>query len=69
MPDARLWIRLAISLFVLILIGVSALGWVWTGAHQPVSQSAASRAVLSVGILAGVLTLWALWLARAKGSS
>ena len=54
-------IRLAITLFVLILLAVSTLGWVWTGTHQSAAQSAASRAVLSLGIGAGLLGLTAIW--------
>ena len=54
-------VRLVISLFILVLIGVSVVGWVWTGAHQSASQSAASRVVLTLGVLAGVIGLVALW--------
>lgn len=54
-------IRLAISLFLVILIGVSAMGWIWTGAHQTASQSLASRTVLSLGMLGGLGALWVLW--------
>ena len=54
-------VRLAISLFVLLLIAVSVVGWTWTGRHQPASQAAASRVVLTLGILAGVIGLAAIW--------
>ena len=54
-------VRVVISLFILILIGVSVVGWVWTGVHQPPSQHDASRIVLTLGILAGVVGLVALW--------
>jgi hypothetical protein len=54
-------IRLLISLFILLLVGVSVVGWVWAGSHQSPSQSAASRTVLSLSILAGVAGLVALW--------
>jgi hypothetical protein len=54
-------IRLAASLFILILIGLSAMGWVWTGAHQPPAQALAARTVLVLGALAGVAGLVALW--------
>lgn len=59
MPMQR--IRLAISLFLVVLIGVSATGWVWTGAHQTASQSLASRTVLTLGMLGGLGALWVLW--------
>jgi uncharacterized membrane protein len=54
-------VRIAISLFILVLIGVSVVGWVWTGHHQSASQSEASRVVLTLAALAGVAGLVALW--------
>jgi hypothetical protein len=54
-------VRIAISLFILVLIGVSVVGWVWTGHHQSPSQSEASRVVLTLAALAGVAGLAALW--------
>ena len=57
-------VRIAISLFILVLIAVSALGWIWTGSHQTPSESEASRVVLTLGVLAGVAGLAALWRAR-----
>ena len=54
-------IRLAASLFILGLIGVSAMGWVWTGTHQPPAQALAGRTVLALSALAGVIGLVALW--------
>jgi hypothetical protein len=57
-------IRIAISLFILVLIAVSAAGWIWTGAHQTASQSAASHIVLALDVLAGVIGLIALWRTR-----
>ena len=61
MTDARAVVRLVISLFVLLLIGVSSVGWVWTGAHQAAPLATASRVVLTLGILAGIVGLGALW--------
>jgi hypothetical protein len=54
-------IRVAASIFILILIGLSAMGWVWTGAHQPPAQAFAGRTVLVLSALAGVVGLAALW--------
>jgi hypothetical protein len=54
-------VRITISLFILVLIGVSMVGWVWTGHHQSASQSDASRVVLTLAALAGVTGLVALW--------
>jgi hypothetical protein len=57
-------VRIAISLFILVLIAVSAVGWIWTGSHQLPSESEASRVVLTLGVLAGVAGLAAIWRAR-----
>ncbi len=54
-------IRLAASFFILVLIGLSAMGWVWAGAHQPPDQVLAGRTVLALSALAGVVGLVALW--------
>ena len=54
-------IRLAASIFILILIGLSVLGWIWTGTHQPPAEAIAARIVLALAALAGVLGLVALW--------
>ena len=53
--------RIAISVFILILILVAGSGWRWTGSHQPAAQAAASRTVLGLCILAGVVGLAAIW--------
>jgi hypothetical protein len=54
-------IRFAASVFILILMGLTAMGWIWTGAHQPPAQATAARIVLSLAALAGVVGLVALW--------
>jgi len=54
-------IRLTASIFILILIGLSALGWIWTGTHQPPAQAIAARIVLVLAAQAGVVGLVALW--------
>jgi len=51
-------IRLAISA---LLIVVSVAGWMWTGANQPAAQAMASRAVLGLGMIAGLTGLTAVW--------
>jgi membrane protein YdbS with pleckstrin-like domain len=61
-------VRIAISLFIAVLIGVAATGWVWTGAHQPAAQAIASRAVLTLCMLAGLVGLGALWRRRPTSS-
>jgi hypothetical protein len=54
-------VRITISLFILVLVGVAVVGWVWTGHHQSASQSEASRVVLTLAALAGVAGLVTLW--------
>ena len=54
-------VRMAISLAIAVLIAVSTVGWIWTGSHQTVSQATASRVVLSLSVLAGVVGLVAIW--------
>lgn len=57
-------VRIAISLFIVVLIGVATRGLVWTSGHQPAAQAAASRVVLTLCIVAGLVGLAALWLHR-----
>lgn len=57
-------VRLAISLFIVLLIGVATRGWIWTGGHQPAAQAAASRVVLALCVAAGLVGLAALWRRR-----
>jgi len=54
-------IRLVASGFIIVLIALTAMGWVWTGSHQPPAQAIASRVVLALAALAGVAGLVALW--------
>jgi hypothetical protein len=54
-------IRLGISFFILVVMALSVTGWIWTGSHQPAAQSLASRVVLSLCVVAGVVGLAALW--------
>jgi hypothetical protein len=54
-------IRLAISIFILVVMALAVTGWFWTGSHQTASQSAASRVVLGLCVVAGIVGLTALW--------
>jgi hypothetical protein len=54
-------VRFALSFFIAVLIVLSAMGWVWTGVHQPTPLAVAGRAVLALGALAGVVGLVAIW--------
>jgi hypothetical protein len=57
-------IRLAISFFIVVVIALAIMGWVWAGEHQAASQSAASRTVLGLCVVAGIVGLAALWRSR-----
>ena len=59
-------VRIAISLFILIVIAVAVTGWIWAGSHQAPAQMVASRTVLSICVLAGIAGLAALWRRRAQ---
>ena len=54
-------IRVVMSIFVLLLISVSLAGWIWTGAHQSPPQANASRLVLTLGMVGGIVGLLAIW--------
>lgn len=54
-------IRLSASVFIVILIGLTTMGWIWTGTHQPPAQAVAARFVLALAAMAGVVGLVALW--------
>lgn len=55
-------VRLAISFFILVVVGVLVRGWIWTGAHQAAAQARASHIVLGLGLIATLIGLAALWL-------
>jgi hypothetical protein len=54
-------VRIAISVFVLALISLAAMGWVWTSRHQPAAQATASHVVLGIATLSGVVALVVIW--------
>lgn len=57
-------IRIGITFFIVVLIAISLSGWMWTASHQPPGQSVASRIVLGLCIVAGLVGLVALWRGR-----
>jgi hypothetical protein len=58
---ASIVIRAAMSAFILVLFVIAALGWNWTAAHQTPGQALASRAVLGLSVVAGLVGLVVLW--------
>jgi hypothetical protein len=63
-PDAMNIVRIAISLFILILLGTATAGWIWTAGHQSPPQARASHLVLGLASFAGIAGLVALWRPR-----
>lgn len=60
-------IRIVISLFILLLIVVAAMGWHWTAGHQPPAQAVASHVVLGLAMAAGVGGVALIWRPRRSG--
>lgn len=54
-------IRIAISVFIAMLIAIAILGWTWTTAHQTPSQATASHLVLGLAMLASVIGVLVIW--------
>ena len=61
-------VRIIISMFLGLLIAVATTGWIWVGSHQAAGPATASRVVLTLCILAGVVGLAALWRAERRDS-
>ena len=54
-------VRLAITLFVLVLLAIVTLGWRWTASHQPPPQRTASHVVLGISAFGGIFALARIW--------
>jgi membrane protein YdbS with pleckstrin-like domain len=54
-------VRAAISVFLVLLVVLSVMGWVWTGANQAPAEMVGARVVLLLGGVAGVGGLVAVW--------
>jgi len=54
-------VRVGITGFVLILLSVVALGWIWTGSHQPPPLRTASHVVLGLAAFSGIFALARIW--------
>lgn len=53
-------IRSVMSVFLVILVGVSVAGWIWAGG-QPSPQMEGARFVLALCALSALGCLWLLW--------
>ena len=54
-------VRIAITLFVLVLLVIVTLGWRWTASHQPPPQRTASHVVLAISAFGGLFALGRIW--------
>ena len=59
--NAMQGVRIAITAFIVVLIATAATGFVWVGRHQTVAQATASRIVLLLCIVAGLIGARTIW--------
>ena len=57
-------VRVVITGFILVLITIASTGWLWVGGHQPPAQALASRIVLTLCVVAGLIGVKAVWSRR-----
>jgi hypothetical protein len=53
--------RFVITGFIVVLITIATTGWLWVGSHQSPSQALASRIVLTLCVVAGLVGVRVLW--------
>jgi hypothetical protein len=57
-------VRVVITGFILVLITIATTGWLWVGSHQSPAQALASRVVLTLCVVAGLIGVKAMWARR-----
>ena len=57
-------VRFLITAFIVVLIAIASTGWIWVGGHQSPAQAFASRIVLTLCVVAGLIGVRALWSRR-----
>jgi len=57
-------VRVVITGFILVLITIASTGWLWVGGHQAPAQALASRIVLTLCVVAGLIGMRAVWSRR-----
>lgn len=61
-------VRTLVTVFVLVILFAVVVGWQWTGQNQPPAGAMASRVVLAISALSGLVALIAVWRPnRARG--
>ena len=53
--------RSLITAFIMVLITIASTGWLWVGSHQAPAQAFASRVVLTLCVVAGLIGVRAVW--------
>jgi hypothetical protein len=53
-----------ITAFIPVLITTATTGWLWLGGHQAPAQALASRIVLTLCVVAGLIGVRAVWSRR-----
>ena len=56
--------RFVITAFIVVLITIATTGWLWVGSHQSPAQALASRVVLTLCVIAGLIGVKAVWARR-----
>lgn len=62
-------VRILVTLFVAAILAATIAGWVWTGQHQPPAGAIASRVVLSISAIAGLVALVVVWRPHPSGTN
>jgi len=57
-------VRVAITAFIVVLLITATTGFIWVGSHQTAAQATASRVVLTLCIVAGVIGMRTVWRSR-----
>ena len=57
-------IRVAITAFIVVLIITATTGFIWVGRHQTAAQATASRIVLVLSVVAGLIGMKNVWRSR-----
>ena len=62
--EAMNGVRVAITAFIVVLLITATTGFIWVGSHQTAAQATASRVVLTLCMVAGVIGMRTVWRSR-----
>ena len=57
-------VRVAITAFIVVLMITATTGFIWVGRHQTAAQASASRIVLGLCMVAGLIGMTQVWRSR-----